>query len=261
MRVEKSFSAQKSSKEGMMSAITAAMSLGEIATLVPEATRIFEDFGIDYCCGGKKSLEDACAGSEISAQDVLHLLQVSRHAQEGTGQLRNWNDQSLASLITHIKNTHHKYTREEIARISPMLRKVLAVHGANHPELRRICNEFEALASEILDHMVDEEIVLFPYIVRMEESGTALEPTESSGFRSLREPVATMVFQHDSAGDQLRAIRQASNGYRAPEDACMTYRAVFKALADLEADLHWHIHLENNILFPRAIAVAEIPPG
>ncbi len=141
-----------------------------------------------------------------------------------------------------------------------MLRKVLSVHGTNHPELGRIHSEFEALASELLDHMIDEEIVLFPYITRMEDCGTGQRRGEPSGLNSLRGPVATLAFQHDSAGDKLRAIRQASGGYCAPEDACMTYRAVFKALAELEADLHQHIHLENNILFPRATAVEEMLP-
>jgi regulator of cell morphogenesis and NO signaling len=237
--------------------ITAATTLGEIAARIPEATRIFEDFGIDYCCGGKKSLEDACASSKISAPDVLQLIQGSQHAKPEMGQMQDWARESLASLIAHIKGTHHKYTRAEIARITPMLRKLLSVHGTNHPELRRINSEFEALASELLDHMIDEEIVLFPYITRMEECDTGQRTGEPSGSRSLRGPVATMVFQHDSAGDKLRAIRQASGDYRVPEDACMTYRAAFKSLADLETDLHRHIHLENNILFPRATAVEE----
>lgn len=243
-----------------MSTITAATTLGEIAACVPEATQIFEDFGIDYCCGGKKSLEEACASCKISAQEVLHLIRSSQTAKEEAGQTHDWAHESLASLIAHIKGTHHKHTRAEIARITPMLRKVLSVHGTNHPELRRIHSEFEALASELLDHMIDEEIVLFPYITRMEECAQRKQTAEPSGLSSLRGPVATLVFQHDSAGDKLRAIRQASGNYRVPEDACMTYRSVFRALADLEADLHQHIHLENNILFPRATAVEEILP-
>ena len=243
-----------------MSTITVATTLGEIAARIPQATRIFEDFGIDYCCGGKKSLEDACASSEISAQDVLQLIQGSQTTKPQTRQMHDWAHESLTSLIAHIKDTHHKYTRSEIERITPMLRRVLSVHGANHPELRRINSEFEALASELLDHMIDEEIVLFPYITRMEECGMGQRTVEPSGLNSLRQPVATLVFQHDSAGDKLRAIRQASGDYRVPEDACMTYRAVFRALAELEADLHQHIHLENNILFPRATAVEEMLP-
>lgn len=243
-----------------MSTITVATTLGEIAARIPQATRIFEDFGIDYCCGGKKSLEDACASSEISAQDVLQLIQGSQTTKPQTRQMHDWAHESLTSLIAHIKDTHHKYTRAEIARITPMLRRVLSVHGTNHPELQRINSEFEALASELLDHMIDEEIVLFPYITRMEECGMGQRTVEPSGLNSLRQPVATLVFQHDSAGDKLRAIRQASGDYRVPEDACMTYRAVFRALAELEADLHQHIHLENNILFPRATAVEEMLP-
>ncbi len=243
-----------------MSTITVAMTLGEIAARIPQATRIFEDFGIDYCCGGKKSLQDACTSSQISAQDLLQLIQDSQTTEPETEQMHDWTRESLASLIAHIKGTHHKYTRAEIDRVTPMLRRVLSVHGTNHPELQRINSEFEALASELLDHMIDEEIVLFPYITRMEECGTGRRTAELSGLSSLREPVATLVFQHDSAGDKLRAIRQASCDYRAPEDACMTYRAVFRALADFEADLHQHIHLENNILFPRATAVEEMLP-
>jgi regulator of cell morphogenesis and NO signaling len=240
-----------------MSTITRAMHLGEIAALAPEATAVFETFGIDYCCGGKQSLEQACATSKISPDDVLQSIQRAQSTSEAGPQKHDWVHESLAALIAHIKSTHHKYTREQIARLLPMLNKVHSVHADNHPELRFIYSAFQALSTELIDHMIDEEIVVFPYIVRMEQSNSFENSSEPSAFESLGGPVATMVFEHDSAGDKLRAIRQASGGFSAPADACASYRTAYRALGEFEAYLHQHIHLENNILFPRAIALEQ----
>jgi regulator of cell morphogenesis and NO signaling len=243
--------------EHLMSIITTAMPLGEIASLVPEATGVFETFGIDYCCGGKTSLEHACATSKISPQNVLQSIQLAQGTIEAGGQKHDWLHEPLAALIAHIKSTHHKYTREQIARLLPILDKVHFVHTDNHPELQLIYSAFEELSTELIDHMIDEEIVLFPYIVRMEQSDALDDSGEPSVFGTLGEPLATMVLEHDSAGDKLRAIRQASGGFIAPADACTTYRSTYRALGEFETYLHQHIHRENNILFPRAIALEQ----
>ncbi len=240
-----------------MSTITVAMSLGEIAGAIPAATHIFESYGIDYCCGGGKSLQEACVKAKISAQDVLQSIHLAQQEGPADQQNRDWLHEPLGTLITHIESAHHEYTRGEAARLVPMLRKLVSVHGKNHPELERVCAVFESLAVELTDHMEEEEAVLFPYIVGIAQTSTAAKPPQASGQITIREQVATMASEHEAAGEKLQAIRQASSGYRVPQDGCTTYRMVYRALAAFEADLHQHIHLENNILFPRAIKIEE----
>jgi regulator of cell morphogenesis and NO signaling len=134
---------------------------------------------------------------------------------------------------------------------------VCSAHGKNHPELLHIRASFTGLAQELTMHMMKEEMVLFPYIIRMEEAVIQNEPILPPAFGSVQRPVSMMEHEHDSAGAALRAMRQASSGYAAPPDACISYQTLYKALAEFEADLHQHIHLENNILFPRAVAVEQ----
>jgi regulator of cell morphogenesis and NO signaling len=156
-------------------------------------------------------------------------------------------------LVAHIQGTHHVYTREAIARIPRLIEKVVAAHGANHPELRRIETVFAGLAQELAMHMMKEEMVLFPHVVRMEEASLAGEPALPPPFGTVRNPVRMMEHEHDSAGAALRELRSLSSDYSAPADGCLTYRTLYGAMAEFEADLHQHIHLENNVLFPRAV--------
>jgi regulator of cell morphogenesis and NO signaling len=153
------------------------------------------------------------------------------------------------------KNTHHKYTREEIPRIGPLFDKVCSVHGERHPELFQLRATFQGLAQELTTHMMKEEMGLFPYMERMEESVIQKEPLLPPPFGTVRNPVGMMEHEHDSTGEALRALRASSNGYLAPPDACVSYQTLYKTSTEFEADLHQHIHLENNMLFPRAIAL------
>lgn len=219
----------------------------------PEATRVFEKVGIDYCCGGGKSLEDACAAANLSVDELIDSLELAEEDARAKQKDRNWQREPLADLVAHINGTHHKYTREEIVRLGPLFDKVVSVHGKNHPELQHVRAAFRGLAQELSMHMMKEEAVLFPYIVRMEESVIQREPVLPPPFGSVQNPVSMMMHEHDSAGEALRTMRQASAGYTAPGDACISYQTLYKALSDFEKDLHQHIHLENNILFPRAI--------
>jgi regulator of cell morphogenesis and NO signaling len=237
--------------------VSTARTVRELALEIPEATRIFERFGIDYCCGGNKSLKEACAASKLSVDQVLDSLELAEQAARNKQTNRNWQAEPLAELVAHINNTHHKYTREEIARLIPLLEKVCGVHGKNHPELQTVQTVFHGLAQELSMHMMKEEAILFPYIVRMEEAVIQKEPVLPPPFGSVQNPVLMMVHEHDAAGDALHAIREASGGYTSPADACVSYQTLYKALADFEKDLHQHIHLENNILFPRAIAMEQ----
>lgn len=225
----------------------------DLALENPEATRVFEKVGIDYCCGGGKSLEAACAAANLSVEEVIDSLELAEEAARTKRKNRNWQIGSLADLVAHINSTHHKYTREEIARLRPLFDKVVSVHGKNHPELQHMRAVFRGLAQELTMHMMKEEAVLFPYIARMEESVIQKETVLPPPFGSVQNPVSMMMHEHDSAGEALRTMRQASAGYTAPGDACISYEELYKALADFEKDLHQHIHLENNILFPRAI--------
>ena len=231
---------------------TTEKTVRELALENQTATRVFEKLGIDYCCGGSRTLDEACRTAGVSVNQVVEALAAQDSAPAAE---RDWASEPLAQLIAHIQGTHHVYTRDAIARIPVLVEKVVAAHGANHPEVHRIRTVFGALAQELSMHMMKEEMVLFPYIVRMEEATLAGDPLLPPPFGTVRNPVRMMEHEHDSAGDALRELRAVSNAYTAPADACMTYRTLYGALAELEADLHQHIHLENNILHPRAVAM------
>ena len=236
-------------------AVMTTKTVREVAVENPAATRVFEKLGIDYCCGGNQGLEQACAVAGASVNEVLDALEMEEEAARAAQQVQDWKNELLGELVAHIKNKHHKYTREEIVRLTALLKKVCSVHGKNHPELLEIQSTFKDLVQELTTHMMKEEMVLFPYIVRMEESVIQKEPVLPAPFGTVANPVAMMEHEHDSAGTALRSIRKASSGFVAPADACISYQTLYKALDAFEADLHQHIHLENNILFPRAIAM------
>ena len=235
--------------------VTTERTVRELALEKPGAARVFEKLGIDYCCGGKQTLEQACRTASIPVDKVLDALEAAHQSGQASLKDSDWQTEPLGDLITHIKNTHHKYTREEIARLGPLFDKVCSVHGERHPELFELRTTFQSLAQELTTHMMKEEMVLFPYMERREESVIQKEPILPGPFGSIRNPVSMMEHEHDSAGEALRALRASSNGYTVPPDACVSYQTLYKTLAEFEADLHQHIHLENNILFPRAIAL------
>jgi regulator of cell morphogenesis and NO signaling len=217
------------------------------------ATKVFERLGIDYCCGGNRTLEQACHAANIPVDQVLKSLGEVQLSSPASSTDRNWQTEPLGDLISHITNTHHKYTHDGIARLTPLFAKVCSAHKANHPELVDLRDVFTGLTQELTVHLMKEEKVLFPYILRMEEAVIEKAPILPPPFGTVQNPVAMMEHEHDSAGHALRAMREISHGYAAPADACVSYQTLYKALAELEADLHQHIHLENNILFPRAI--------
>lgn len=227
----------------------------EMAAENSSATRVFEKFGIDYCCGGNKSLQEACTAANLRVDHVLDSLEGAEQASRVGLPNRNWQNEPLAELVAHINQTHHKYTREEITRLGPLFAKVCSVHGKNHPELESMRAIFQGVSQDLTMHMMKEELMLFPYIVRMEEAVIQQEPILPPPFGSVQNPVTMMEHEHDDAGEALRALRAASQGYTAPADACISYQTLYRALEQFDADLHQHIHLENNILFPRAIAM------
>jgi len=230
-----------------------AKTVREIAIEMPGATRVFEKMGIDYCCGGAKPLTEACQAAGVTVEEVERSLEESEASSQAFARSKDWRAESLASLITYIHDKHHVFTRNELDRIEPLLAKVCSVYGERRPELLKIQGLFMELKRELLLHMLKEENVLFPYIGQMEEAAKAGSAAPVPMFGTVRNPVQMMMIEHDGAGDLLRSIRQLSNDFNAPADACVSYRTLYGALEELEQDLHQHIHLENNILFPRAI--------
>jgi regulator of cell morphogenesis and NO signaling len=237
-------------KETMM--ITSTSTVRELAVEIPHAARVFEKLGIDYCCGGHKPLQEACATANVSLDRVLLALQqgVDTTAPDHA---RDWSTAPVGELIDHIVTKHHAYVKSEIPRLQALIAKVVGVHGYNHPELADVQSLFAELADELAAHLMKEEQVLFPYMKQMASSGKP----GTSCFGTVQNPIRMMMFEHDNAGGKLREMRQATNDYALPADACFSYGTLFGALADFEQDLHQHIHLENNILFPRAVALEQ----
>lgn len=223
----------------------------EIVLENPSAVRVFESAGIDYCCGGKRPLREACEQANVPVADILASLAKLNEAPPEGG--RQWNDASLSELARHIFETHHGYVRREVDRLLPLLKKVVSRHGANHSELSTIQNLFSAIAEEMTTHMLKEEQVLFPYIQRMDEAFRSQRPIPAAFFGSIENPIGKMMADHDDAGELTRQIRALSNNYTPPAGACTSYIALYKGLEEFEQDLHQHVHLENNMLFPKAL--------
>jgi len=234
--------------------IAASKTVGEIVAETPSCAREFEALGIDYCCGGSRTLTEACTKLNVSVEQTLARLEKSA-AQATSAEDKNWQAQPLADLVAHINNTHHVFVRSECPRILKLTEKVVGVHGKNHPELLTVQALFAALSEELQVHLLKEEQILFPYILRMEESVTAGEMAPPAMFGTVMNPITMMMREHNGAGDALRSFRSTTNDYSLPADSCVSYRTLYQALQDFEKDLHQHIHLENNILFPRATAM------
>jgi regulator of cell morphogenesis and NO signaling len=228
----------------------------EIAVENPSSVKVFESLGIDYCCGGKKPLSDACSQANINLDRVLELLAIAQnysHAPE----VGEWGEKPLADLIAHVVQKHHGFVRLETPRIVALLAKVAAKHGTAHPEIVKIESLFLAIGQELSTHMLKEEQVLFPYVERMEQAARTGNLKPEAFFGSVKRPIANMMAEHEDAGALVSQIRALSNGYTAPSEACPTFQALYAGLQEFERDLHHHIHLENNILFPRAVAMEQ----
>ena len=232
--------------------LTTTKMVRDYAIETPQTIPVFEKLGIDFCCGGNRPLEEACAAANLDLDQVLQSLETAI-AEPSRPSDRELKSGSLAELISHIVRTHHAYVRTQIPEVEHLLEKVHSKHGENHPELTTIQNTFHGLAQELMMHMMKEENILFPYVERMEESVIQREPILPPPFGTVANPVRMMEHEHDDAGVALRALRDASQNYNPPTDACTSFRALYTALGNFEKDLHQHIHLENNILFPQAL--------
>jgi len=224
--------------------------LAEIVTDNIRSAIIFEEAGLDFCCKGKRSLKDACAEKNVDVQKIVNELSNLSDTGNGT---QNVNDWQLDFLVDYIMNNHHQYVRRMIPVISLHADKVASVHGNNHPGIIHIADLFLAVREELEMHMMKEERVLFPQIKQMvinqKENSQFFPPP----FGTIQNPIRMMEYEHTNAGDALYQIRDLSNNYSHPEDACNTFKALYSELKEFEEDLHKHIHLENNILFPKSI--------
>lgn len=231
--------------------------VAEIALERPQAAATFEKLGIDYCCGGQKPLEAACEAAGIDVSLVAEMLEKSSGAGEASSGHENWNNEPLACLVNHIVQKHHAYCRQECLRLEPLLSKVVSKHGERHPELGSIQKLFAKLRDELSMHMMKEERMLFPYIIGLEEAAARKTVPPRAPFGTVQKPVHMMVQEHDDAGHLTKEIRDLSRNFAAPEDGCNSFRTLYQGLEAFEADLHQHIHLENNLLFPRAITLED----
>ncbi|HYK37518.1 iron-sulfur cluster repair di-iron protein [Alloacidobacterium sp.] len=231
-----------------MMIITAETPVRDIAVEAPDAIPVLEQFGIDYCCGGKYTLAEACAGRD---QNVAIVIEELECRGQNMDQPENaWQTAPLPDLIDYIVGKHHAFTRDQLGLVLQLAAKVERRHGAEYPEIYKVNEKLMVISAELTHHFFCEENVLFPYIKQLSWNQ---KPLAQAVFGSVQQPVTRMMMDHNQTGDELRMLREVTNNFLPPDSACTTLHALYRALEDLERDLHQHIHLENNILFPRAL--------
>ncbi|MCA9612086.1 MAG: iron-sulfur cluster repair di-iron protein [Myxococcales bacterium] len=226
--------------------ISLRTTVAELASSIPHATRVFEKHRIDYCCGGRRTLAEACERAGTDPRVVVAALsEPARNPHTTT----DWRSAPVDELVRHILDVHHVYTWGELPRLKALMTKVARVHGDRHPELRQLEPVVVGLLDELDTHLTKEERILFPYVLSL--CGAA--PARDACFGSAQGPIRVMDSEHEEAGESLAVIRRLSGDLVPPADACGSYRALYTGLAELEQDLHLHIHLETNVLFPRVL--------
>ena len=217
---------------------------------------VFSNYGIDFCCKGDRIVEEVCEKNGIEVNELLNELHgVVNSATDQSIDYKSW---PLDLLVDYIEKKHHRYVEEKIPVLLQFLNKLCSVHGGRHPELLKINELFTASANELTSHMKKEELILFPFVKRMVTAKHEASSIESPQFDSVNSPIAEMMQEHDNEGERFRQIAELSNNYTPPADGCNTYKVTFAMLKEFEQDLHLHIHLENNILFPGAIALEQL---
>ena len=230
-----------------MTTIDTSMTLGALVTAHPELAGELEKRGLDYCCGGQRTLAEACAALGLDAGATASDL---GDAQTSVGEKPlDWPTMDAVELVEHLLITHHRYLWEELPRLSTLMTKIVSVHGERHPELAAVAACYEEVRSDLEPHLLKEERVLFPMIAELAAASTS--PTFHCG--TLLNPISVMMREHDAVGDLLARLRTLTHGYEIPDDGCASYSACFEGLARLESDTHLHIHKENNLLFPMVV--------
>lgn len=236
-----------------MNTITVETSVGELVRAVPARSRIFENLGIDYCCGGKKPLSEVCRAKGLDPATVVAMLSALDTTSDDT--LADPDRMTLAELCDHIERAHHDYLREELPRLDFMTRKVAAVHGDHEPRLREVRRVFETFQTEFASHTEEEEKQVFPAIRQLESTNG----DKAALVASLQSAFAKLESEHQNAGAALERLVELTDHHTPPDWACNTFRALYDALARLERNMHQHVHKENNVLFPRALALGGKP--
>ncbi|HRP02423.1 MAG TPA: iron-sulfur cluster repair di-iron protein [Candidatus Kapabacteria bacterium] len=225
--------------------------LGEIAAKDLRKAQIFKKHGLDFCCGGNKTVKEACEEKGLNVIAIEQELQQADQLPESRP--LPYNEWGIDFLSDYIVNTHHSYLRKNLPDIQSYSKKVLRVHGLNHPELARVNELVEAISSELTSHMVKEEQVLFPFIKHLVAAKNGTLKYEAGSFGSVENPVNDMIHEHKSVGNNLEELHNITGAYKLPSDACASYSLLYRMLHEMEDDIHLHIHLENNILFPKAV--------
>lgn len=227
--------------------IKASDTVGSIVGKNLHAAHVFRNHGLDFCCGGKITLKNACKEANVSVKMVLRELAWIE--KKDHDQLPDFTRMEIDELTRFIEKFHHEYTVDSILNIKSNIERLVRLHGRRHPELEIIEKIFDDMAANLTVHMKHEEFILFPYIRKMVKHR---KKVGSQIFRSVTSPIATIIRDHENEGERLKKLDALTHHYTAPDDACITFKATYAAMKDLEADLHVHLHLENNILFPRA---------
>lgn len=230
----------------------AEKTIREIALEAPATTRVFEEFKIDYCCGGRRLISDVCETAGLDPIALTDRINAVMNAAKFEPDQDHPEDKKPTELIGYILAKHHIFTAQEIARLLPLMAKVVSRHGENHPELLELETVFGELCDSLIPHMQKEENVLFPYIQVLEASADGGISVGRPHFGTVQNPIRMMMGEHEADGERLERMRSITSDYLLPDGACPSYTALFAGMQDLERDLHRHIHLENNVLFPAA---------
>ncbi len=228
--------------------------IGELVAQDYRKAEVFKAFGLDFCCGGKQSVRRACEKKQV---DYEALQAALARVDMSPGRVEHFDRWPLSVLADYIENSHHAYLYETLPIIEEFAIKVARVHGEHHPENVEILATFRLLKGDLLMHLRKEEHILFPYLRQLSQAQAAGQAVAPPPFGSVENPVRMMGHEHDEAGELLCTLRRLSNDYTPPADACNTYKVLYAKLAEIEDDLHRHIHLENNILFPGGVAIEQ----
>jgi len=229
------------------------LTLAELVTAEPALAGLLDRLGLDYCCGGQRPLVEAVDAAGLDLGEVLQSLAMV----DAQSTVENWSSMGPGELVDHIESTHHAYLRTELPRLTALAHKVASVHGTRYPELADIQSLFLQLRADLEPHLLKEERILFPMIRQLDSAESV--PNFHCG--SLVSPIRMMLSEHDTAGDLLADLRAATGGYVVPDDGCASYQSLFTGLAELEADIHLHVHKENNLLFPSVMAAESALTG
>lgn len=229
--------------------------IGQIVAEDFRTAQVFQKHRIDFCCKGHRSLSEVVAKKALDSDQILNDLENAVVGQ--AGEAADFNAWPLDALADYIEKKHHRYVAEKIPVLNGFLAKLCAVHGERHPELHQIASAFGASSGELTQHMKKEELILFPAVRKMVRAARENAPHEKPSFGTVQHPISVMMQEHETEGGRFEEIRALSADYTPPADGCSTYRVTFAMLAEFEEDLHRHIHLENNILFPGALLLEE----